>query len=252
MDIGYITGPVIGGIIGYFTNYIAVKMLFYPRNEIRFLGHVLPFTPGAIPKGRTRLASAVGHAVSETLLTKSDIESLLLSDEVKEHATGAVMKHLTADLGSEIRLIAELSEEIEELRTEENTLIQAFGKKDAAGMKQVKAEIHAAEANMENLDKRESSLSDSIRVEREQFDTMRDQAADLDRNELTAARLDLRRDSERQAWGRISDTASDGKVSFLLFRSSIRETDRLLEEDSADDQAIKRQREKDSREEEGR
>lgn len=111
MDIGYITGPVIGGIIGYFTNYIAVKMLFYPRNEIRLFGHVLPFTPGAIPKGRTRLASAVGHAVSETLLTKSDIESLLLSDEVKEHVTGAVMKHLTADLGSEIRLIAELTEE---------------------------------------------------------------------------------------------------------------------------------------------
>lgn len=111
IDIGYITGPVIGGIIGYFTNYIAVKMLFYPRSEIRVFGHVLPFTPGAIPKGRTRLASAVGHAVSDSLLTKSDIEALLLSDEVKEHVTGAVMKHLTVDLGSEIRLITELSEE---------------------------------------------------------------------------------------------------------------------------------------------
>lgn len=111
INIGYITGPIIGGIIGYFTNYIAVKMLFYPRNEVRLFGRVLPFTPGAIPKGRTRLASAVGHAVSDSLLTKSDIEALLLSEEVKEHVTGAVMKHLTAGVGEEIRLLTDISEE---------------------------------------------------------------------------------------------------------------------------------------------
>ena len=111
INIGYITGPIIGGVIGYFTNYIAVKMLFYPRNEVRLFGRVLPFTPGAIPKGRTRLASAVGHAVSDSLLTKSDIEAMLLSDEVKEHVTGAVMKHLTAGVGEEIRLLTDISEE---------------------------------------------------------------------------------------------------------------------------------------------
>ena len=44
-----LSGPIIGAIIGYFTNYIAVKMLFYPRKEIKVFGHVLPFTPGAIP-----------------------------------------------------------------------------------------------------------------------------------------------------------------------------------------------------------
>ncbi|HCM91427.1 MAG TPA: DUF445 domain-containing protein [Lachnospiraceae bacterium] len=111
MNIAYITGPLIGGIIGCFTNYIAVKMLFYPRKEVCLFGHTLPFTPGAIPKGRSRLASAVGHAVSDSLLTKADIEAMLLSDEVKEHVTGAVMKHLRKDIGSEIRLIAALSEE---------------------------------------------------------------------------------------------------------------------------------------------
>ena len=45
----YITGPVIGAAIGSFTNFIAVKMLFYPRKEILLFGHPLPFTPGAIP-----------------------------------------------------------------------------------------------------------------------------------------------------------------------------------------------------------
>ena len=58
-----IAGPLIGAAIGYFTNNIAVKMLFYPRREVRLWGHKLPFTPGAIPKGKERLAKAVGEAV---------------------------------------------------------------------------------------------------------------------------------------------------------------------------------------------
>lgn len=52
MIIKYIAGPVIGAVIGYFTNFIAVKMLFHPKKEIKVFGHKLPFTPGAIPKGK--------------------------------------------------------------------------------------------------------------------------------------------------------------------------------------------------------
>ena len=107
----FISGPLIGAIIGYFTNYIAVKMLFYPRKEIRLLGHKLPFTPGAIPKGRTRLASAVGHVVSDSLLTRQDVENLLLSEEVKEHVTGAIMKHFRTQLGEEICTLSGMSED---------------------------------------------------------------------------------------------------------------------------------------------
>jgi uncharacterized membrane protein YheB (UPF0754 family) len=109
--INYISGPFIGGIIGYFTNFIAVKMLFYPRKEIRFFGHVLPFTPGAIPKGQSRLAAAVGSAVSGSLLTKKEIEAILLSDEVKNHVTDALMKHLRVSINREICILTDLSEE---------------------------------------------------------------------------------------------------------------------------------------------
>ena len=73
----YITGPLVGGIIGCFTNFIAVKMLFYPRKEIRIFGHVLPFTPGAIPKGKPRLAESIGNAVANSLLTRQDIEDII-------------------------------------------------------------------------------------------------------------------------------------------------------------------------------
>lgn len=84
MIIKYIAGPVIGAVIGYFTNFIAVKMLFHPKKEIKVFGHKLPFTPGAIPKGKSRLAKSVGDAVGNNLITQADIESRLLSDELAD------------------------------------------------------------------------------------------------------------------------------------------------------------------------
>ena len=50
MDLTIIAGPLIGAVIGYFTNYLAVKMLFRPRREIKIGSKTLPFTPGVIPK----------------------------------------------------------------------------------------------------------------------------------------------------------------------------------------------------------
>ena len=46
MDLTIIAGPLIGAVIGYFTNYLAVKMLFRPRREIKIGSKTLPFTPG--------------------------------------------------------------------------------------------------------------------------------------------------------------------------------------------------------------
>lgn len=93
-----LSGPIIGAIIGYCTNYIAVKMLFYPRKEIRVFGHVLPFTPGAIPKGKPRLAKAVGSVVANTLLTEEDIKEKVFSTELQEAAVDHVMGLLSTEL----------------------------------------------------------------------------------------------------------------------------------------------------------
>lgn len=107
----YISGPVIGAVIGYFTNYIAVKMLFYPRHEIKFHGHVLPFTPGAIPKGKERLAKSVGKVVANELLTKDDLERLLLSEEIENRVISEVSEHLSVPLNAEICKITAIDEE---------------------------------------------------------------------------------------------------------------------------------------------
>ena len=72
-----ITTPLIGAVIGYATNWVAVKMLFRPREEIRLFGWRLPFTPGVIPKGKGRLARAVGRAVEKQLLTEEVLKEVL-------------------------------------------------------------------------------------------------------------------------------------------------------------------------------
>ena len=78
-----ITTPLIGAVIGYITNWIAVKMLFRPQKEVRLFGKRLPFTPGVIPKGKARLAKAVGRAVEQQLLTEEVLREVLLSQEKK-------------------------------------------------------------------------------------------------------------------------------------------------------------------------
>ena len=64
---------LLGAAIGYFTNDLAIHMLFRPRTA-KFIGKwQLPFTPGIIPKNQSRIAGAVGDAVSEQLFTADDL-----------------------------------------------------------------------------------------------------------------------------------------------------------------------------------
>ncbi len=86
-----LSGPVVGAIIGIFTNYIAVKMLFRPYRE-KHIGKLhVPFTPGIIPRRQPALAAALGRMVSEKLVREEDIKHALLSDELTNTITGAIL-----------------------------------------------------------------------------------------------------------------------------------------------------------------
>lgn len=111
MILKYIAGPVIGAVIGYFTNFIAVKMLFHPKKEVKLFGHRLPFTPGAIPKGKSRLASSVGEAVGNNLITGADIENKLLSDELAEKIADMLLDKLSISLNDVFRSMPDTTEE---------------------------------------------------------------------------------------------------------------------------------------------
>ena len=83
MDYNIIIRPLIGAGIGYITNWIAVKMMFRPLKPIKIGTFTLPFTPGIIPKNKSRLAESIGTTISKDLLTEEDLKNVLLSDTVK-------------------------------------------------------------------------------------------------------------------------------------------------------------------------
>lgn len=93
-----LAGPVIGGIIGYCTNYIAVKMLFRPFNPVKIGKFTLPFTPGIIPKRKPALAHAIGQAVGTALLNEEELHKLFMSESMK----GAVINGIVDSLNESV------------------------------------------------------------------------------------------------------------------------------------------------------
>ena len=78
----YILAPLVGGVIGYVTNDIAIRMLFRPHTAKYIMGRRVPFTPGIIPKEKGRIAEAVGTVISDNLMSEAVLEKYLLSDNM--------------------------------------------------------------------------------------------------------------------------------------------------------------------------
>jgi hypothetical protein len=79
----WIVPPVVGAIIGYFTNWLAIKMLFRPLKPV-YIGKIkLPFTPGILPRERIHLTESVGDTVATELLTPDVFKSRLQEPALK-------------------------------------------------------------------------------------------------------------------------------------------------------------------------
>lgn len=113
--INLISGPVIGGIIGYVTNYIAIKMLFRPLHPVKIGKYTLPFTPGIVPKRKDKLGAVLGSAVVERFFTYDDLEEIFLSDYFKGAVTDSVIHFLYDDTKKNNRESLPVSETKEQL-----------------------------------------------------------------------------------------------------------------------------------------
>lgn len=132
--LSYLAGPIIGGVIGYITNDIAIRMLFRPHRAKYLFGRKLPFTPGIIPKEKGRIAGAVGGAISENLMNQEVMEKNLLSEEMIGKLTSTIDRFFDSQRNSDETLRAFLGrflteEEINAISTnigeELTTLISA-------------------------------------------------------------------------------------------------------------------------------
>jgi uncharacterized membrane protein YheB (UPF0754 family) len=78
----YLISSFVGAVIGYITNYIAIKMLFRPY-KARKLGNITIIPQGVIPKEKANLAKNVANVVENHLLDKEELHKLITSDKFK-------------------------------------------------------------------------------------------------------------------------------------------------------------------------
>jgi uncharacterized membrane protein YheB (UPF0754 family) len=71
MSIWLLSIPFISAFIGWFTNWVAIKMLFHPRKPRKFLWITFQ---GIFPKRQAQFGEKLGKLVSEEFLSFSDIE----------------------------------------------------------------------------------------------------------------------------------------------------------------------------------
>jgi uncharacterized membrane-anchored protein YjiN (DUF445 family) len=73
--------PLVGGVIGYITNDLAIRMLFRPFKPVVLGRFRLPLTPGIVPRHQAELAVALGAEVERRFFNADDLEIVFQSDE---------------------------------------------------------------------------------------------------------------------------------------------------------------------------
>jgi uncharacterized membrane protein YheB (UPF0754 family) len=83
--------PVISAFIGWFTNWIAIKMLFHPREPKKILGITFQ---GIFPKRQQQFAMKLGKLVSNELLSFEDLEEKISNPENVEKLMPVLEEHI--------------------------------------------------------------------------------------------------------------------------------------------------------------
>lgn len=109
-----ILAPILGAVIGYITNSLAIAMLFHPY-EAHYIGKwKLPFTPGLIPAQKNRIAKSLGDAIGVQLLGADTLKAEALSEEtvsrLRDGVTGWLEKQ-TCEERSLRQILAERKSE---------------------------------------------------------------------------------------------------------------------------------------------
>ena len=127
--------------------------------------------------------------------------------------------------------IAELTEELEELKSEKDMLLHSLECSDDAGIAAVKKDISTIEAALKKLAQQEEKYTAELNDALRQYADFKEQAAEFDPDELQDARLALRSVMERSAVDRVQ-SAYGNKYDPLLIYDSKRDVADILHEET--------------------
>lgn len=125
--------------------------------------------------------------------------------------------------------IAELTELLEELRSEKVIALQYLQCNDESGVSTVKKDITATETELKKLDEQEERCAAELDAALKQYDELKEQAAEHDPLELYEARQAIRTEKEQTVIDRVR-RAYGNKYNPLAMFDSKREASGLLHE----------------------
>ena len=126
--------------------------------------------------------------------------------------------------------IAELTEDLEELRSEKSLLLQKFEYAEDAGAEAFRKDIAIMEAGLKKLEAQEQKYSAELDKALDEYAELKAQAADFDSVELCKARQAIREEIERSAVDRIKSAYGD-KYDPVMMLFSKRDAAKLLSEE---------------------
>ena len=141
--------------------------------------------------------------------------------------------------------IAELTEDLEELRSEKALLLQKFEYAEDAGAETFRKDIATMEAGLKKLEAQEQKYSAELDKALDEYAELKAQAADFDPVELYKARQGIRPAQEKESEKQLEDAMHE-KPSLIMLLGAKQETSRLLGDDADERQVrqilIRRQR----------
>lgn len=92
--------PIISAFIGWFTNWIAIKMLFHPKNPKNILGFKIQ---GIFPKGQKQFAQKMGELVANELINSEQIASKIKDPEQLSQLRPYIDEHIKSFLKTRLK-----------------------------------------------------------------------------------------------------------------------------------------------------
>ena len=156
--------------------------------------------------------------------------------EKKELPVYRVMRHKALAVR-----ITELTEDLEELRSEKSLLLQKFEYAEDAGAEAFRKDIATMEAGLKKLEAQEQKYSAELDKALAEYADLKAQAADFDPMELYAARQAIRLTQEKAAERQLKDSNfMQEKPSLVMLLNAKQEASRLLGGDAEERQAPER------------
>ena len=95
---------VIGGLIGYITNVIAIKLIFRPINPIKIPILNIEII-GMIPKRKTEIATNIAKVVEEQFISVDEIMDNIITEQDKQHIIDYIKVRVKLILSEKMTLI---------------------------------------------------------------------------------------------------------------------------------------------------